>query len=135
MPRLPPVTRATGYDAVMAPTRIRIVGSFWRHGDWPIIIATSPSRRPMSESRPAKLTYRDAGLDLDLYEKSLAGMAPFIKRTHTLRVLDGFGGFASLFSLDYNSRLFAQNYRHPVLLTCTDGLGTKLKVASLCHKH
>src|SRR5437588_7985882 len=82
----------------------------------------------------AKLTYRDAGLDLDLYEKSLAGMVPFLKRTHTPRVLDGFGGFASLFSLDYNCRLFARNYRHPVLVTCTDGVGSKLKIASLMNK-
>src|SRR5438093_2841914 len=89
----------------------------------------------MSESRPPKLTYRDAGLDLDLYEQSLAGMVPFLKRTHTPRVLDGFGGFASLFSLDYNLRLFARNYRHPVLVTCTDGVGSKLKIASLMNKH
>src|SRR5437879_3193347 len=82
-----------------------------------------------------KLTYRDAGLDLDLYEQSLAGMPPLLKRTHTPRVLDGFGGFASLFSLDYNSRLFARNYRHPVLVTCTDGVGSKLKIAGLMNKH
>ena len=56
-------------------------------------------------------------------------------RTHTPRVLDGFGGFASLFSLDYNSRLFARNYRRPVLVTCTDGVGTKLKIAGLMNKH
>src|SRR6266704_1570643 len=78
---------------------------------------------------PAKLTYRDAGLDLHLYEQSLAGMVPFLKRTHTPRVLDGFGGFASLFSLDYNARLFAHNYRHPVLVSSTDGVGSKLKIA------
>ncbi len=83
----------------------------------------------------AKLTYRNAGLDLDLYEQSLACMAPWLKRTHTPRVLDGFGGFASLFSLDFNSRLFAKNYRHPVLVTCTDGVGSKLKVAGLMNKH
>jgi phosphoribosylformylglycinamidine cyclo-ligase len=82
-----------------------------------------------------KFTYRDAGLDLDLYEQSLAGMAPLLKRTHTPRVLDGLGGFASLFSLDYNSRLFAKNYRHPVLVTCTDGVGSKLKIAGLMNKH
>src|SRR6266581_1271699 len=82
-----------------------------------------------------RLTYRDAGLDLDLYEQSLAGMVPFLRRTHTPRVLDGFGGFASLFSLDYNLRLFAKNYRHPVLVTCTDGVGTKLKIASMVGKH
>jgi phosphoribosylformylglycinamidine cyclo-ligase len=89
----------------------------------------------MSVERPARLTYRDAGLDLDVYEQSLACMPPLLKRTHTPRVLDGFGGFASLFSLDYNSRLFARNYRHPVLVTCTDGVGSKLKVAMLAGKH
>src|SRR5438093_9197524 len=83
----------------------------------------------------AKLTYRDAGLDLELYEQSLAGMVPFLRRTHTPRVLDGFGGFASLFSLDYNARLFAHNYRHPVLVSSTDGVGSKLKVAALASKH
>lgn len=83
----------------------------------------------------AKLTYRDAGLDLELYEKSLAGMVPFLKRTHSPRVLDGFGGFASLFSLDYNCRLFAKNYRRPVLVSCTDGVGTKLKIAGMMNKH
>src|SRR5947209_3217735 len=89
----------------------------------------------MNKERKTKLTYREAGLDLELYEQSLAGMMPFIKRTHTPRVLDGFGGFASLFSLDYNSRLFMKNYRHPVLVTCTDGVGSKLKVAALMNKH
>ncbi len=82
-----------------------------------------------------KWTYQAAGVDIDLYEQSLAGILPFIKRTHTPRVIDGFGGFASLFSLDYNSRLFAKNYRHPVLVTCTDGVGTKLKIAGLMNKH
>jgi phosphoribosylformylglycinamidine cyclo-ligase len=98
----------------------------------------------MTEEAP-KLTYRDAGLDLELYERSLASMLPLLKRTHTPRVLPppfpprkggkGSGGFAGLFSLDYNSRLFARNYRHPVLVSCTDGVGTKLKVATLAGKH
>jgi phosphoribosylformylglycinamidine cyclo-ligase len=83
----------------------------------------------------AKFTYKDAGLDLDVYEQSLAQIAPLVKRTHTPRVLDGFGGFASLFSLDYNSRLFARNYRHPVLVSCTDGVGSKLKVAMRMGRH
>jgi phosphoribosylformylglycinamidine cyclo-ligase len=83
----------------------------------------------------AKLSYRDAGLDLDLYEKGLAQIAPLVKRTHSPRVLDGFGGFASLYSIDFGSRLFAKNYRKPVLLSSTDGVGTKLKVAALAGWH
>jgi phosphoribosylformylglycinamidine cyclo-ligase len=100
----------------------------------------------MNEPPSGYLTYRDAGLDLGLYDQTIAGMLPFLRRTHTPRVLPppfppqpggqkGGGGFAALFSLDYNSRLFARNYRHPVLVTCTDGVGTKLKVAGLMRKH
>lgn len=83
---------------------------------------------------PIPLTYKAAGLDLDLYEKSISGMMPFLRRTHTPRVLGALGGFASLFSLDYNTKLFARNYRRPVLVTCTDGVGSKLKVASMAGK-
>lgn len=80
----------------------------------------------------AKLTYRDAGLDLDLYEQSLAGMVPFLKRTHSSRVLDGFGGFASLFDLGLRNK---KKLRDPILVTCTDGVGTKLKIARMLNKH
>src|ERR1700677_2605278 len=93
---------------------------------------TSDSTR---SPRKGKLTYRDAGLDLELYGQTLSAMAPFLRRTHTPRVLDGFGGFPSLFSLDYNCRLFARNYRRPVLVSCTDGVGTKLKIAGMMNKH
>jgi len=81
------------------------------------------------------LNYKAAGLDLELYEQTIDAMAPLVKRTHTPRVMDGFGGFASLFSLDFNNRLFARNYKHPVLVTCNDGVGTKLKVATMMNKH
>jgi phosphoribosylformylglycinamidine cyclo-ligase len=87
------------------------------------------------DQRRPSLSYKSAGLDLEMYEQTLAGMVPYLRRTHTPRVLDGFGGFASLFSLDYNTRLFARNYRRPVLVSCTDGVGSKLKVASLMGKH
>jgi phosphoribosylformylglycinamidine cyclo-ligase len=90
---------------------------------------------PPMDKPPEKMTYRSAGLDLDLYEESLAGIAPLVRRTHTPRVLDGFGGFASLFSLDFNTRLFARNYRHPVLVSSSDGVGTKLKVAAMMGKY
>src|SRR6266540_4330221 len=102
------------------------------------------SRPGPEDSRSSGLSYRDAGLDLELYEQGLAAMAPLLRRTHTPRVLTPpaaagkgrkGGFFAALFSLDYNSRLFARNYRHPVLVTCTDGVGSKLKVAGLMNRH
>src|SRR5262245_28164544 len=93
----------------------------------------SPLRRRTGElmDKPTQLTYRSAGLDLDLYDRTIAGMEPLVRRTHDERVIDGFGGFASLFSLDFNTKLFARNYKHPVLVSCTDGVGTKLKVAAM----
>ena len=81
------------------------------------------------------LDYKAAGLDLDLYDKTLEGMSRWVRRTHTPRVMDGFGGFASLFSLDFNARLFNRNYKHPVLVSGCDGVGTKLKVAAMLNRH
>jgi phosphoribosylformylglycinamidine cyclo-ligase len=92
----------------------------------------------MSDEPKPKLTYRDAGLDLHVYEQTLAGIEPFLKRTHTPRVLDGFGGFASLFRLNSHAGLFglfARTYKDPVLVACTDGVGSKLKVAGLVNRH
>src|ERR1043166_945093 len=80
-----------------------------------------------------KLTYRDAGVDLELYDQSLAGMVPFLKKTHTPRVIDGFGGVASLFALEANP--LARKYRDPILVSSTDGVGTKLKVAGMMNRH
>jgi phosphoribosylformylglycinamidine cyclo-ligase len=90
----------------------------------------------MSNKKPEdKIDYRAAGLDLDAYGKTIDAIAPLARRTHSTRVLDGFGGFASLFSLDFNERLFRRNYKHPVLVSCTDGVGTKLKIAALMGKY
>lgn len=80
-------------------------------------------------------TYRRAGLDLDKYEETIQGITPLVRRTQDrARVLDSFGGFASLFDLDPGRWLFARKYRRPVLVTCTDGVGSKLKIAALMKK-
>ena len=79
----------------------------------------------------AQLTYKDAGVDLELYEQAMQKLPRLLRRTQTPRVIDLPGGFAGLFRLDYNSRLFARNYRDPVLVSGTDGVGTKIKVAEL----
>ncbi len=89
----------------------------------------------MEKPPEEKMSYRSAGQDLELYGHTIDRIAPLVRRTHSPRVLDGFGGFASLFSLDFNARLFKRNYRNPVLVSCTDGVGTKLKVAALMGRH
>lgn len=75
------------------------------------------------------MTYQSAGLNLDLYEEGIAAIAPLARQTHTPRVLDGIGSFASLYSLDLHK------YRDPLLVTCTDGVGTKIHVARQMNKH
>jgi phosphoribosylformylglycinamidine cyclo-ligase len=74
-------------------------------------------------------TYRDAGVDLDAADQLVERIAPAVRRTYGPRVLPSHGGFAGLFRLDYDSKLFARNYRDPVLVACTDGVGSKLLIA------
>ncbi len=83
----------------------------------------------------AKATYKDAGVDLDVYRQSMAKLPRLMQKTFSPRVIRQDGGFAGLFQLDFASHLFARNYRDPVLVSCTDGVGTKLKVAQRLDKH
>ena len=83
----------------------------------------------------AKVTYKDAGVDLDLYAESMARVGRLVARTQTPRVLRLDGGFAGLFQLDFSNRMFARHYEDPVLVSCTDGVGTKLKLASMTGVH
>src|SRR5687768_5285459 len=78
----------------------------------------------------AKATYKDAGVDLDVYADSMQRVQRLLRRTHTPRVMKLEGGFAGLFQLDFASPLFARKYQQPVLVSSTDGVGTKLQVAS-----
>ncbi len=83
----------------------------------------------------AKATYKDAGVDLDIYRQSMARLPRLLSRTYTPRVIPLKDGFAGLFQLDFANRLFARNYKEPVLVSCTDGVGTKLKVAIAMGRH
>jgi len=83
----------------------------------------------------AKLTYKDAGVDLDQYAEAMARLPRWVARTQSPRVLPLEGGFAGLFQLDFADPLFARRYEQPVLVACTDGVGTKLKVASAAGVH
>lgn len=82
-----------------------------------------------------KPTYKDAGVDLDAYREAMARLPRLISRTYTPRVLRLEQGFAGLFQLDFASELFARSYKDPVLVGCTDGVGTKLRLASMTGIH
>nr|WP_315020566.1 phosphoribosylformylglycinamidine cyclo-ligase [uncultured Aminipila sp.] len=76
-----------------------------------------------------KLTYKDAGVDTKEGERAVDLMKPHVKKTFNENVLTGLGGFGSLFKLDTSSMT------EPVLVSGTDGVGTKLKIAFLMDKH
>jgi phosphoribosylformylglycinamidine cyclo-ligase len=80
------------------------------------------------------LTYQQAGVDIGVSDQWTETIKTMVRRTYSPRVLSGVGGFAGLFRLDYDERLFKRNYRQPVLVACTDGVGTKILVAKEARK-
>lgn len=82
-----------------------------------------------------RATYKDAGVDLEVYQESMKRLPRLMHRTFSPRVMKLDGGFAGLCQLDFSSELFKRNYVEPVLVTCTDGVGTKLRVAKLTDVH
>ncbi len=76
-----------------------------------------------------KLTYKDAGVDTKEGERAVSLMKTHVKKTFNENVLTGLGSFGSLFRLD------VADMEEPVLVSGTDGVGTKLKLAFLMDKH
>ena len=74
-------------------------------------------------------SYKEAGVDITAGYKAVNLMKEHVARTMTQGVLSGIGGFGGLFQLDLGE------IRHPVLVSGTDGVGTKLKLAFLLDKH
>jgi phosphoribosylformylglycinamidine cyclo-ligase len=81
------------------------------------------------------VTYKDAGVDLDIYAESMRRLPRLMHRTFSPRVIPSDGGFAGLFSLDFDGKLFARNYHQPILVAGSDGVGTKLKIAQQTGRH
>jgi phosphoribosylformylglycinamidine cyclo-ligase len=75
------------------------------------------------------MTYAGAGVDIDAGDEVVDRIKPVLKRTHGQRVMGLHGAFAGMFRLDYNESLFKRNYKDPVLVACTDGVGTKVMLA------
>ncbi|MHC4601006.1 MAG: phosphoribosylformylglycinamidine cyclo-ligase [Planctomycetota bacterium] len=73
-------------------------------------------------------TYKDAGVDIDEGDRFISDITSLIKSTQGPRVLPLGGGFGGLVSLNSHG-LFKKQYKDPILVGCTDGVGTKLKIA------
>ncbi|MGM8063100.1 phosphoribosylformylglycinamidine cyclo-ligase [Vogesella indigofera] len=74
------------------------------------------------------LSYRDAGVDIDAGDALVENIKPFAKRTMRPEVLGGLGGFGALVEI-------SKKYKEPVLVSGTDGVGTKLKLAFDWNQH
>ncbi|MDP7041315.1 MAG: phosphoribosylformylglycinamidine cyclo-ligase, partial [Gammaproteobacteria bacterium] len=81
----------------------------------------------MNQAKSA--TYRDAGVDIDAGNRLIERIKPLVKATHRAGVIGGIGGFGGLFELDKSA------YNEPVLVSGTDGVGTKLRLAIDLGKH
>jgi phosphoribosylformylglycinamidine cyclo-ligase len=83
----------------------------------------------MPDSDKKSLSYRDAGVDIDAGNQFVEKIKPYVAKTQRPEVLGGIGGFGALFEIPLN------RYKHPVLVSGTDGVGTKLKLALEMNKH
>ena len=83
----------------------------------------------------AGVSYKDSGVDLDVYNEAMKRLPRLMHRTFSPRVQQLDGGFAGLFQLDFGNQLFRRNYENPTMVACTDGVGTKLKLAQMIDRH
>lgn len=83
----------------------------------------------MSEQAKDQLSYSDSGVDIDAGNKLVDRIKPLAKGTLRPGVVEGLGGFGAMFEIP------TDRYRNPVLVSGTDGVGTKLKIAQAMNRH
>ncbi|MCD8138744.1 MAG: phosphoribosylformylglycinamidine cyclo-ligase [Planctomycetaceae bacterium] len=86
-------------------------------------------------AKKKSLSYKDAGVDIDVANQLVGGYMKIVKSTYTPGVIRNDGGFGGLFRLQGAPGLFAKKWRDPVLVSGTDGVGTKLKIAFAMNRH
>ncbi|MBR4751948.1 MAG: phosphoribosylformylglycinamidine cyclo-ligase [Thermoguttaceae bacterium] len=83
-----------------------------------------------------KATYKSSGVDLDVYAESMSRLPKLVAKTFSPRVMRLDGGFAGLFQLNGIAKDGGEKkYDDPVLVSCTDGVGTKIKIACQTNRH
>ena len=93
-----------------------------------LTLGPSPAGGGKTKPVATRLTYRDAGVDIDAGDSLVENIKPYARRTMRPGVLAGIGGFGALFRVP-------RSYRDPVLVSGTDGVGTKLKLAFELKRH
>ena len=99
------------------------------HAPHPASGPVAGNRRLKKPDTPQSPAYRDAGVDIDAGDQLVENIKPFARRTLRKGVLAGIGGFGALYEIA------RKDYREPVLVAGTDGVGTKLKLAFELDRH
>lgn len=93
-----------------------------------LYFTASAGNHTMNSTPNVSLSYRDAGVDIDAGDALIEAIKPFAKRTMREGVMGGIGGFGALFEI-------SKKFKEPVLVSGTDGVGTKLKLAFHLNRH
>ncbi|HUU18702.1 MAG TPA: phosphoribosylformylglycinamidine cyclo-ligase [Sedimentisphaerales bacterium] len=80
------------------------------------------------------ISYEQSGVSIDAGEEMVQQIHSAVASTFGPRVIQLHNAFAGMFRLDYDERLFKKNYKNPVLVACTDGVGSKVQLASKIKK-
>jgi phosphoribosylformylglycinamidine cyclo-ligase len=80
------------------------------------------------------ISYVQSGVSIDAGDEMVRQIQSFVTSTFGPRVIESENAFAGMFRLDYDERLFKKNYKNPVLVACTDGVGSKVQLAAKIKK-
>jgi phosphoribosylformylglycinamidine cyclo-ligase len=80
------------------------------------------------------ISYEQAGVSINAGDEMVRQIQSFVTSTFGPRVIESENAFAGMFRLDYDERLFKKNYKNPVLVACTDGVGSKVQLAGKIKK-
>ncbi|MFC1636165.1 phosphoribosylformylglycinamidine cyclo-ligase [Planctomycetota bacterium] len=81
------------------------------------------------------VSYEQSGVSIDANDQMVQQIYSAVTSTFGPRVIELPNAFAGMFRLDYDERLFKRNYKNPVLVACTDGVGSKVQLAGLIKKY